>query len=991
MRQQTLTQIGYVDQKPPAELELGEDEDEDETLVQEVESTAPKSEPKPRSKARGKAKGKKEPTNKRRKTMGDAPNSSFHTQTLTQLLPATGKSGENSDNELLIRDSEDEDGEDWEEPTLPTGNTPRKIQQGPETPATKRIKVNLDEVPSSQPTPFTPMIARYSPARSPLKGKSTNVNAPPPTIEITSKLPRTLVIQDSYSEGPGLPSSSLGAPEEEAPKKERSSQKRKREPLSEIPVSSLDLKDDIAIGETPTRRRRGEIPDSDDELSVRSTPFKTPRGKAGKIWSEPPGSGSQAQEARESGNLLECEDLGATPIASENARGESVAPSTGASNKENRTPEARKFVRKEEPGTPTPTLKSKRIRTTSSKKASTQRRVSARLSAQKVSAKEASSQKSPLQKLVSKPSESEEAEELTASEDEAPTPTLPKARLQKPSTATKGRSKAIVISSSASEASISVLSETPSIPSSSFNMAKAKQGSSPILSINKRRHATPQVPTSETSTNQGLSTPTPVTRKVQIKLPQPTVPDVDEAEAEDGEEEIYHETPQKPRLHPGFPPPQSHKKSSPVYRHTQQRQTQPRSQFYSQGLESQRLPLEIIQSLGPQTDRSDALISLPAETAKAITDGWQNHLFRTAQPLPGTVSRVWIYTCFGPEKGEVKYMATVGPCLEPGDVKDVSSGLGNAEFNTGRSGYGYAHELVQVYRLNDTIQRDEMVRNGLRGQGGPEGEMWRWVGPAVAGGLLGNLRCELFLDGYEGGGQDDLLRDEEGGVGEKEREGEGGVTISQELEEQLRSEVGRIEEDEEEEEEMVPDSPIAMPPPAAKKGKGRGSGSQRSQTRSQTRTQAQTRTQTQTQSQTQTRTRTQPTRSRSTRSQSKGASSNIIRPSQATTASDVSSVPSSREATPSPAIARPRTTTTSRDEEPSLPDLLLPRGEEENDSLLRGMTATAAAAARSSGGRRGGVTIGSSSQPAFMMDSLLVDDGEVRRPPEVIWDSDDDK
>ncbi|KAK4232626.1 hypothetical protein QBC38DRAFT_379396, partial [Podospora fimiseda] len=904
MRQQTLTQIDYLRQQqpePPAGLEgIQEDDDEEEgeTTLHEIELTEPKSEPKPKSKAKTKAKTKKEPANKRRKTMDDTPSSSFHTQTLTQMRSFSGKTAVNSDNELRIKESESQD-EDWEEPTLPTGNTPRKMKSNPHTPSTKRIKVNLDEVPSSQPTPFTPMIARYSPMRSPLKEKSTNVDAPPPTAETVSKRPRTLVIQDSYSEGPGLPSSSLGA-SEDTPRKEWSSQKRKREPLAEIPLAGLDLEADVSIGETQTKQRR-EIPDSDDELeSVVSTPFKTPRGKAAKIWSEP-GSGSQAPEARD-------------------------VPSTGASNKENRTPSTENPEEREEPGTPTPTVKSKKVAETgSSGKPSTQRRVSQRLSARKLLERKTSPQKSPLANPTDISVEAEDGEDLTASEDEAPTPTLPKIGSQKRASSANKKRSAITISS--------------------FTKRSAKGASSPILSNNNQRHTTPQIPTSEDSINQGLTTPTP--RRVQIELPPPTA-----GYEEDEDEEIYKETPQKPLAPPALP----HKKSSPItyqrqtqqrqtqHRQTQQRltqrQTQHRSQYYSQGLESQRVPLEVIKSLGPQTDRSDVLVSLPKQTVEAIIDGWQNHLFRVSQPIPLTVTRVWIYTSDGLD--EVKYMATIGPKKEPGEIQDLRVGRGNAEFNEGESvsGFRFAHELLQVYRLNDPIKKREMVRSGLKENGGPGGEMWRWVGPAVAAALLANLREALFVevDGDEDWDEEmeeDLLR-----AVEEDEEQEAEVTISQELAEQLRSEGARMEE----EEEVIPASqedPFLPPPPpppqvVSKKGKASQRKSQRSQ-RSQTRSQLKR--------------------------------DNMVRPSQATTASDVSSAPSS------PVVARPSAVGASG-EDPSLPDLL--RREEESDSLLlRGMA----------GGSSGGMVVGLSSQPPFMMDSLLADEGEVRRPPEIIWDS----
>ena len=308
LRQQTLTQIDYVRsssglveeadgglREPSLEeeeemegLELGEDLVEVQSRKQRVriQETVPE-------------KQKNERRSKRRKTMGDAPTptapalerkgSSFHTQTLTQFL---GTSTTKVEDDLLRVDDEEQDEEAQQLP-LPGPSTPAKrrkpatkgkakaVAPAPSTPSHQRIKVDLDEVPSSQPTPFTPMLG-YSPIatyRSPLTQKSTNVDAPLPTVETISKLPRNLVIQDSYSMGSSSGFSSSAA---ETPKKEEQTpyQEPKREPLTEIPVASLELGvGSTPTGETPTARRKRmffEIPDSEDELeSIASTPFRT--------------------------------------------------------------------------------------------------------------------------------------------------------------------------------------------------------------------------------------------------------------------------------------------------------------------------------------------------------------------------------------------------------------------------------------------------------------------------------------------------------------------------------------------------------------------------------------------------------------------------------------------------------------------------------------------------------------------------------------------
>ncbi|KAM0275127.1 hypothetical protein ACHAQH_007531 [Verticillium albo-atrum] len=160
---------------------------------------------------------------KRRKTEGDAPNSSpprstFHTQTLTQRYPELSFSSKDDDPaNLQIDDSEDEKlslvfgdaemgntnagqvDESAEKENSGLARTSRTPSAVPQTPTNKRIR--RDVIPSSQDSPLTPMLARYSPAnkRSPLKHKSTNIMAPLPEIPEVPKIPRPrgMIIEDS--------------------------------------------------------------------------------------------------------------------------------------------------------------------------------------------------------------------------------------------------------------------------------------------------------------------------------------------------------------------------------------------------------------------------------------------------------------------------------------------------------------------------------------------------------------------------------------------------------------------------------------------------------------------------------------------------------------------------------------------------------------------------------------------------------------------------
>ncbi|KAK1755648.1 hypothetical protein QBC47DRAFT_380845 [Echria macrotheca] len=290
LRQQTLTQIDYVTQSTPRDRELLEDDDDDND-----DDDAPAKKP------------AKERSKKRRKTMGDTPNSSFHTQTLTQFLSdkSASGSGADEDKELLIKDSDEEDEEeeaDQNEPqVLGKRDGNKEPSLVPETPVSQRIKVNLDEVPSSQPTPFTPMLERYTTpgtGRSPLIDKSTNVDAPLPSEETVSKIPRNLTIQDTFSPSTSslssLPPSSLK--EEPTP-----TNRSRRQPLAEIPLPAAGPDISAVLGDSPAcsgkenkKRSFVEIPDSDDELDnfspspvKSSSARRTPQRKARTLKATP--------------------------------------------------------------------------------------------------------------------------------------------------------------------------------------------------------------------------------------------------------------------------------------------------------------------------------------------------------------------------------------------------------------------------------------------------------------------------------------------------------------------------------------------------------------------------------------------------------------------------------------------------------------------------------------------------------------------------------
>ncbi|KAL2276491.1 hypothetical protein FJTKL_00915 [Diaporthe vaccinii] len=185
--------------------------------------------------------------------------------------------------------------------------------------------------------------------------------------------------------------------------------------------------------------------------------------------------------------------------------------------------------------------------------------------------------------------------------------------------------------------------------------------------------------------------------------------------------------------------------------------------YKSQAFESQRVPFERIQQLGPQTDRSDIIVSVHPEHAEQITEGNKTHEFRDYR-IPQTVGRIWIYitrpVC------ALKYMATISGAKEPGQIYD-DQGVGNEEFNDGK-GLKFAYELKQVYELNNPVSLARMKENGWVEEAPAK---YVYVPPAVLGELMGNLRCAIFVEPGE------------------PQSSQADMSVSQEVEIQLRSDI----------------------------------------------------------------------------------------------------------------------------------------------------------------------------------------------------------
>ncbi|KAI5866201.1 hypothetical protein GGS23DRAFT_374101 [Durotheca rogersii] len=253
------------------------------------------------------------------------------------------------------------------------------------------------------------------------------------------------------------------------------------------------------------------------------------------------------------------------------------------------------------------------------------------------------------------------------------------------------------------------------------------------------------------------------------------------------------------------PPLSSPQKALPSEKNTER----PETQFYTQGPESQRLPLSAINALGPQTPNSDILVSLHPEPLAKILDRTKDHEFRSWK-IPPSVCRVWIYSTR--PFSELKYMCVLGPPKTPGEIQG-EKGIGNAEFNGGKTVMKYAYEILQVYELNNPVSLDEMKRKGWVAAAP---QKYTWVPPAVVGELTANLKCALF-----------------GAEGEEAHEADAtvvpsslGTTVSQELEAQLQGDLDYSTQHpsaEEDADEVVPSSqsPLKSTP---KRTRSRGGG-----------------------------------------------------------------------------------------------------------------------------------------------------------------------
>ncbi|KAB5542978.1 hypothetical protein GE09DRAFT_1134109 [Coniochaeta sp. 2T2.1] len=761
LRQSTLTQIGYVEPFEPQDFDM---------------ELTPDKRP-----------------HKRRKTMGDTPTSSFHTQTLTQFLSTAG-----DDEDVQRFDSDDkkeEEESDDDEPKAlarKTERPPRKALSHvtdsratsiiPQTPVHKKAKADVWEVPSSQPTPGTPLAPtpqdterfRIQPLRSPLQERSSNVNADLPTLpppETAMKRPLNMVIEDSYNSAPGLPSSDPIQP---------SPFKVPRLPYITEAASaraSMELGEfgsGEGLGKAPaTRTRRPlaeidiEIPDSDDELlSLGPTPVKsnagdafvskfgdiTPSQKTLPLPTTPKVSTDEDEREIESSDAEYYDPGSPTPVARklrsiprpsppkpenmDNAPSSSAAdgPSPLRMAATSTTPSRAVQPGATEEGLPTSTPfmsqhtapRSSAVRNNSSQSRtmraedteqtqyddSQDELVAATppVTTQKSTARSPPSQNTRSSRsrtaqlvVIELPDDTREVD-LGADLVTLTPPVAPQRSAR--SSQSRGTRSRRVLPGESQEPNVTLAAppvdsqhSAPRSTQSRSSRSRTGQAQAPEdIQDNDLTQTTPPVSSQRPGPRSSQSR-TGHSRRVQIQAPGDNLDDDVTQGTSAGKSQFYTQT---------------------------------------QGLESQRIPLEVIRTMAPQTDRSDIILSIHPEPMELIANGLKTHEFRNYS-IPNTVSRMWMYITVPIQ--ELRYMAAIGPAKQPGEIDD--NGIGNREFNAGTSGCQYAYELLQVYQINNPVSLATMKQKGWA-EGAPQ--KYIYLRPAIVGQLLGNLRCALFDD-----------------------------------------------------------------------------------------------------------------------------------------------------------------------------------------------------------------------------------------------------
>ncbi|CAM1505702.1 Fc.00g113390.m01.CDS01 [Cosmosporella sp. VM-42] len=219
---------------------------------------------------------------------------------------------------------------------------------------------------------------------------------------------------------------------------------------------------------------------------------------------------------------------------------------------------------------------------------------------------------------------------------------------------------------------------------------------------------------------------------------------------------------------------------------------------HTQPLESQRVPVAILQALPAPSARTDILLPLAEDVLSSVTGGYQVNLVLPFK-IPAQVVRFWLFN-----GDRLRYMA----CAEPGE----------------RDKGAWRYCLSQVYELNNPVKGEDM-----REEEWIEGEIGRYAyfPPAVVGQLLWNLRHPIFGDGSEDEDEDGEDKENEVPcpnlpVSASQRKNPTptptpNLSVSQQVEAQLQSDITHSTQFPTSDDILVPSTPEAetqaLPPP----------------------------------------------------------------------------------------------------------------------------------------------------------------------------------
>ncbi|KJZ74574.1 hypothetical protein HIM_05924 [Hirsutella minnesotensis 3608] len=213
------------------------------------------------------------------------------------------------------------------------------------------------------------------------------------------------------------------------------------------------------------------------------------------------------------------------------------------------------------------------------------------------------------------------------------------------------------------------------------------------------------------------------------------------------------------------------------------------SQLYSQPLESQRVPIAVLQSLPPPGARSDIILPIDDASLDPLLSG---HVLHISKPfkIPDQVVRFWLLG-----DAMLRYMV----CVEPAD---------DASTDTAR----WRYTSKQVYELNNPMLEEDMREEGWFD--GPISK-YAYLPPAVVGQLLWNLRHAVFGDGSQDSDEDvpeEAMLPPTGKPGRRGSEQQGyagdetpstaGMTVSQQVDAQIHSDIAQSTQ-------LVPSTPNA--------------------------------------------------------------------------------------------------------------------------------------------------------------------------------------